>query len=68
LRQGGRRTPLQNLSLADARLDLNKTTLVALREKARAMGINEVRLVTNLLETIVSDNLYGAVLDLEEAA
>ena len=68
LRRGGRRTPRRNLSLADAALDLNKTTLVALREKARAMGVNEVRLVTDLLETIVSDNLFGAVLDLEEAA
>ena len=68
LRRGGRRTPRRSLSLADAALDLNKTTLVALREKARAMGVNEVRLVTDLLETIVSDNLYGAVLDLEEVA
>ena len=62
LRQGGRRTPLQNLSLADARLDLNRTTMVALREKARSMDVNEVRLVSDLLETIVTDDLYSAVL------
>jgi hypothetical protein len=32
------------------------------------MGVNEVRLVSDLLETIVTDDLYSAVLDLEEAA
>jgi hypothetical protein len=68
LRQGGRRMPLRNLSLADARLDLNKTIMIALRKKARSMGVNEVRLVSDLLKTIVTDNLYSAVLDLEEAA
>ena len=42
--------------------------MIALREKARSMGVNEVRLVSDLLETIVTDDLYSAVLDLEEAA
>ena len=68
LRRGGRHTPRRNLSLADQVLDLNQTTLVALREKARTMGVNEAKLVSDLLETIVTDDLYGAVLDLEEAA
>jgi hypothetical protein len=30
--------------------------------------VNEVRLVSDLLETIVTDDLYSAVLDLKEAA
>ena len=68
LRRGGRRAPRRNLSLANAALDLNQTTLVALREKARTMGMNEAQLISDLLETIVTDDLYGAVLDLEEAA
>jgi hypothetical protein len=68
LRQGGRRTPRRDLSLADAKLDLNQHVMIALREKARSMGVDEVRLASDLLETIVTDDLYGAVLDLEEAA
>jgi hypothetical protein len=68
LRRGGRYTPRRNLSLTDQVLDLNQTTLVALREKARTMGMNEAQLISDLLETIVTDDLYGAVLDLEEAA
>jgi hypothetical protein len=68
LRPGGRRTPRRTLSLADAKLDLNNAIMIALREKARSMGVNEVRLVSDLLETIVTDDLYSAVLDLEEAA
>ena len=68
LRQGGQRTPCRNLLLADAKLDLSKTIMIALREKARSMGVNEVRLVSDLVETIVTDDLYSAVLDLEEAA
>jgi len=68
LRRGGRHTPRRNLSVADEVLDLKQNTLVALREKARTMRVNEVKLVTDLLETIVTDDLYGAVLDLEKAA
>ena len=68
LRQGGRRTPRRDLSLADAKLDLNQHVMIALREKARSMGVDEVRLASDLLETIVTDDLYGAVLDLEEVA
>ena len=68
LRQGGQRAPCRNLLLADAKLDLSKTIMIALREKARSMGVNEVRLVSDLVETIVTDDLYSAVLDLEEAA
>jgi hypothetical protein len=42
LRQGGRRTPRRDLSLADAKLDLNQQVMIALREKARSMGVDEV--------------------------
>ena len=68
LRRGGRRTPRRNLSLADAKLDLNQPVMIALREKARSLGVDEVRLASDLLETIVTDDLYKAVLDLEYAA
>jgi hypothetical protein len=61
--KGRRRT----LTLPEAPLDLADTTMVALREKARAMGTDAVRLARDLLETIVVDDLYTAVLDLEDA-
>ena len=41
--------------------------MTALRKKARSMGTCEVRLARDLLETIVADDLYSAVLDLEVA-
>jgi hypothetical protein len=67
LRRGGRRTPRRNLSLADAKLDLNEPVMIALRGKARSMGVDEIRLASDLLEKIVTDDLYRAVLDLEDA-
>jgi hypothetical protein len=67
LRRGGRRTPLRALALTEAPLQLSKPAMVALREKARAMGMDEVKLASNLLEIIATDDLYGAVLDLEAA-
>ena len=36
-----------------------------LRKKARSMNVDPVRLARDLLETIVADDLYNAVLDLE---
>ena len=41
--------------------------LKSLSEAARAMGRDTARLANDLLEKIVNDNLYKAVLD-EEAA
>jgi hypothetical protein len=61
--KGRRRT----LTLPEAPLDLSDVTMVALREKARDMGTDVVRLVRDLLETIVADDLYNAVLDCEDA-
>ena len=36
--------------------------MLALREKAQAMGVDTVKLARDLLETIAKDNLYVAVL------
>ena len=69
LRKGGslpKRTKLpKNTSLT---LPLSDSVLTSLREAAQAMGKGSTaRLVSDLLEKIVSDGLYKAVLD-EEAA
>jgi hypothetical protein len=58
----------RQLSLPDAPLTLTNTALTALRTAARAMGVDEARLASDLLETITKDDLYKAVLDVEEAA
>ena len=73
LRRGGslpKRTKLPrrtNLTLPDEPLPLSDGVLKSLSEAARAMGKDSTaRLVSDLLEKIVSDGLYKAVLD-EEA-
>ena len=63
LRRGGRLGRRRTLTLPEAPLDLSDKTMVGLRKKARSMGVNEVRLARDLLETIVADDLYDAVLD-----
>ena len=65
LRKGG--STLGHRSLLEAPLDLSNTVIVALRKKAMSMGTSEVRLARDLLETIIADDLYSAVLDLEVA-
>ena len=74
LRKGGslpKRTRLPqhtNLTLPDEPLPLSDGVLKSLSEAARAMGKDSTaRLVSDLLEKIVNDGLYKAVLD-EEAA
>ena len=67
LRRGGPLGRKRNLSLPDAQLELGEPILAALRAKARAMGTDSARLARDLLETIVEDDLYAAVLDLEHA-
>ena len=74
LRRGGtvpKRTKLPkhtNLTLPDEPLPLSDGVLKSLSEAARAMGRDSTaRLVSDLLEKIVNDGLYKAVLD-EEAA
>jgi len=57
-----------NLTLPDEPLPLSDGVLKSLSEAARAMGRDSTaRLVSDLLEKIVNDGLYKAVLD-EEAA
>ena len=67
LRRDGRLLPRRRLALPKAALTLSNTTLLALRTTARAMGTDEVQLASDLLEHIVKDNLYKAVLDVERA-
>jgi len=74
LRRGGalpKRTKLPkrtNLTLPDEPLPLSHGVLKSLSEAARAMGKDSTaRLVSDLLEKIVSDGLYKAVLDEETA-
>ena len=68
LRRGGSLRKRTNLTLLDEPLPLSEGVLKSLREAARAMGKDSAaRLVSDLLEKIVSDGLYKAVLD-EEAA
>jgi hypothetical protein len=74
LRKGGslpKRTKLPkrtNLTLPDEPLPLTDDVLKSLREATRSMSKESTaRLVSDLLEKIASDGLYGAVLD-EEAA
>ena len=68
LRKGGSLPKRTNLTLPDEPLPLSDGVLISLREAARAMGKDSTaRLVSDLLEKIVNDGLYKAVLD-EEAA
>jgi hypothetical protein len=67
LRKGGPYLPRRALVLPEGKIGLTARAAEALREVARAMGTDEVRLATDLLETIIKDNLYNAVLDLEAA-
>jgi hypothetical protein len=68
LRKGGSLPGRTNLTLPDQSLPLSDGVLKSLRETTRAMGKDSTaRLVSDLLEKIVSDGLYKAVLD-EEAA
>ena len=46
-----------------APLDLSDTVMAALRKQAKSMGVDEARLASDLLKTIVTDNLYMAGLD-----
>jgi hypothetical protein len=68
LRRGGALGRRVTLTLPESPLELSDAIMIALRNKARSMGIDAVRLARNLLETIVADDLYNAVLDLEETA
>ena len=68
LRKGGALPKRTNLTLPDEPLPLSDGVLKSLSEAARKMGkASTARLVSDLLEKIVSDGLYKAVLD-EEAA
>jgi len=65
LRKGGRLPPRTRLALPDEEpLPLSNDVLKSLREAARSLGRGSTaRLASDLLEKIVSDDLYKAVLD-----
>ena len=64
LRGGGTLPKRTNLTLPDEPLPLSDGVLKSLSEAARAMGKDSTaRLVSDLLEKIVNDGLYKAVLD-----
>jgi hypothetical protein len=65
LSKNGPRGRRRTLTLPEAPLDLADTVMIALRVKARSLGTDEVTLARDLLETIVAEDLYSAVLDLE---
>ena len=68
LQKGGPLPKRTNLTLSDEPLPLSDCVLKSLSETARAMRKDSTaRLISDLLEKIVSDGLYKAVLD-EEAA
>ena len=68
LRKGGPLPKRTNLTLPDERLPLSDDVLKSLRKTTLAMGKRSTaRLVSDLLERIVSDDLYKAVLDEEMA-
>ena len=68
LREGGPLPPRAKLVLPDEPLPLSDCVLKSLREAARSMGRGSTaRLASDLLEKIVSDDLYKAVLDEEVA-
>ena len=46
-------------------LQLSRVAMSRLRERAEAMGVTEAALAATLLEMIVQDDLYDAVLDAE---
>ena len=69
LRKGGPLPKRAHLTLSDEPLPLSDDVLKSLRDAARSLGkgSSTARLASDLLEKIVSDDLYKAVLD-EEAA
>lgn len=46
-------------------LQLSRFAMSRLRQRAEAIGVSDVELVTSLLEVIARDDLYDAVLDAE---
>ena len=44
-------------------LQLSRVAMSRLRQRAKAIGVNEAELASDLLEMIAQDDLYDAVLD-----
>lgn len=67
LRRGGRLAPIVNYSLTSEVVPINENVLKILRQVARDMNKLPEQLVGDLIEKIVHDNLFSAVLDEEVA-
>ena len=60
------KTPKQKRSYVIAlptTLQLSRVAMSRLRQRAKAIGVNEAELASDLLEMIAQDDLYDAVLD-----
>lgn len=69
LRDGGALIKRAKVMLPDEPLPLSNDVLRSLRVTARALGrTSAATLISDLLEKIVSDNLFNAVLDEETAS
>jgi hypothetical protein len=65
LRKGGRRPPAKTLKFGEAKLTLSNEAAAGLQARAWSRGLSEETLASALIEVIVQDNLFQAVLDLE---
>jgi hypothetical protein len=55
--------PARNPALREMVLNLPDVTRVRLQERAALLGLSDAQLASALIETIVRDDLYSAVLD-----
>jgi hypothetical protein len=55
--------PTRNPALPDMVLNLPDETRVRIQERAALLGLSDAQLASALIETIVRDDLYSAVLD-----
>jgi hypothetical protein len=68
LRKGGKLPPAKTLLIgAQAKLTLSHEAAIKLQARAWRSGMSEETLASALLEVIVQDDLFAAVLDLESA-
>jgi hypothetical protein len=66
LRKGGPRQPRPQQPPIDTTLKVSRDLVDRLRERAAAMGRSGAKLASELLEAIVRDDLFDAVLDEKE--
>ena len=67
LRRPGRPKHQRPIAVLLPKIKINQQTLDGLHQHAAKSGHTEVQLASKLLQVIVQDNLYDALLDKEEA-